>query len=115
MFRVNFLTFWVVANGAYAILITMFANKSNSREINTGHVSGFLDVFSTYLAALMIYKFIFGLIHILKFKCRNSCGSKYKIRRINLMKEVRRIKKLENDSGMDLFFDGTEQSEDEND
>ena len=78
VFRVNFLTFWIVANTAFAIVIENYAQLTDLTKttgpviVNNGQV-GFLEVFAIYLASLVIYKVFFGMIHIIKFKIFYSC------------------------------------------
>jgi hypothetical protein len=82
MYRINFLTFWIGTNAAYAILIDNFANNSNKLVINDGSW-GFLEVFSAYLALLVSYRILFGGLHILNFKLK-SWFKKYKVNKIDL-------------------------------
>jgi hypothetical protein len=85
MFRVNFLTFWIISNAAYVNLIDLYVSK-NKQYVNDGSI-GFLEVFSTYLAGLVIYRIVFALIHICRFKFRRSClRGDYTVREINLRK-----------------------------
>lgn len=46
-----------------------------------------------YLAALVVFRFVFASIYILTWKFRFNFSDKYKIKRINLTKEFKEIKK----------------------
>ena len=85
VFRVNFLTFWILANTAFAITIENYAQLTDTSRtdgepiiVNNGQI-GFLEVFAIYLASLVIYKVFFGIIHIIKFKFFFGCLKKYKM------------------------------------
>jgi hypothetical protein len=85
MFRVNFLTFWIISNAIYVFVIDFFVNE-NKQYVNDGSI-GFMEIFTAYLAGLVIYRVFFAVIHILKFKCRRNCfGGEYKVREINIKK-----------------------------
>lgn len=64
VFRVNFLTFWIIANTVYALVVEDFAQYSSAKYedvviVNDGSI-GFLEVFALYLAALVMYKVFFA-------------------------------------------------------
>lgn len=71
MFRVNFFIFWVVLNIGY-VLILSGAVSSTSRTINNGEWH-FLEIFSAYLAGVIMYKVIFAAIHLARYKFRLHC------------------------------------------
>lgn len=94
VFRVNFVTFWILCNSAFAILTENYLTLPDAREtkaINDGSI-GFLEVFALYLASLVVYRVFFGFFHILKFKTLANCVKKYKTRKYNLHDEVRRLR-----------------------
>ena len=73
VFRVNFLTFWIVMNTLYAVVVENYASLTSNTDtddtdIQSNNNKGFLAVFAMYLAALVAYKVFFGAQHILKFK-----------------------------------------------
>jgi len=106
VFRVNFLAFWIAANGAFAIVVENYADGSFRNyttpkdgklpRINDGTI-GFLEFFALYLAALVVYRVIFGTLHILKFKILTNCSKKYKTPRFDLHAEVKRLRKVTQD------------------
>jgi hypothetical protein len=94
VFRVNFVTFWVLANSAFAILTENYLSLPDQhakKAINDGSI-GFLEVFALYLASLVVYRVFFGMIHILKFKTLTNCVRKYRTPKYNLHDEVRRLR-----------------------
>jgi len=101
VFRVNFLTFWICANIFYAIIIENYAqvDDTSSGEVivaNTGQF-GFLEIFATYLACLVVYRVFFGGIHILKFKILRNFYRAYKTPIVDLHQEVKRLRQTTRD------------------
>ena len=44
-----------------------------------------MQILSIYLAALVVYRFFFGALHILKCKCMFNCyGERYQMKEVNL-------------------------------
>jgi hypothetical protein len=85
MFRVNFVFFWIIANAIYIILIDYFVSQ-NKQYVNDGSF-GFMEIFSAYLAGLVIYRVFFAFMHIFRFKCRRNCfRGEYLVREINIKK-----------------------------
>jgi hypothetical protein len=86
------LTFWIIANTVYALVVEDFATSSKSGTgevycVNDGSV-GFLEVFACYLAGLVVYKVFFGSLHILKFKFLNTFITSVKVPYFDLKAEV---------------------------
>ena len=96
MFRVNFLSFWTISNVAFVLLVENITTSS-AEVINDGSF-GLLEAFACYLAFMVLYKVFFGACHILRFKCKNNCSDKYKVGKVNLKKEYRKIKNELGDS-----------------
>jgi hypothetical protein len=102
VFRVNFLTFWIVANTAFAIVIENKAQITDPAKnsgggpiiVNDGKW-GFLEIFAIYLAALVVYKVFFGVFHILKFKFLFNCLPKYKIPKFDMHQEVKKLRETQ--------------------
>jgi len=85
MFRVNFVTFWIISNAIYVSVIDYFVGQ-NKQYVNDG-TWGFMEYFSAYLAGLVIYRVFFAVIHIFRFKCRRNCfRGEYQVREINIKK-----------------------------
>lgn len=59
--------------------------------------TGYLTYFSLYLAGLVLFRLIFSLMYILKWKCRYTCSKKYKVKQQNLLHEFKQIKKTSKD------------------
>ncbi len=97
VFRVNFLTFWILANAAFAIVIENYAQLTGTKTnagpviVNNGKI-GFLEVFAIYLASLVVYKVFFGIFHILKFKILFTFVPNYKIPKFDLHEEVKKLR-----------------------
>lgn len=96
VFRVNFLSFWVVCNGAYAMIVESYAAKPFDKQkiyfANDGSM-GFLEIFALYLAGLVVFRLFFGGIHILRMKYNFNVEIKYKTERYDMMNEVRKLRK----------------------
>lgn len=97
VFRVNFLTFWIIMNTAYAMIVEDYAAVSSRAStggaiiVNNGSI-GFLEVFALYLASLVMYKTFFGVQHILKFKFMTTFLKSYKMPKYDLHDEVKRLR-----------------------
>lgn len=94
IFRINFLTFWVGMNVAYAIIIESYAETQTQTVLDGSF--GFLEIFAAYLAFLVIYRVFFGSMHIFKFKVLSNCVKKYKIYKVDLHQEFRKLRKTPN-------------------
>jgi hypothetical protein len=103
VFRVNFLTFWIVANVAFAIVIENYAQLMDTSKMDGGPIIvnngtvGFLEVFAVYLASLVVYKVSFGVIHIIKFKIFFNLFKNYKTPTFDMHEEVRKLRQQSND------------------
>ena len=95
-FRANILFIWIVANGAYFWFVLGLAGSDSPTEINNGSV-GALQVFTMFLASLVIYKVIFATIYVCKWKCRYNCKKEYKVKRYNLEKNFRKMRAKQDD------------------
>ena len=95
VFRVNFLTFWIGMNTAYAVIVENYVDNSQSIIANSNQF-GFLEVFACYLAGLVVFRVFFGGIHILKFKLLKNCASSYKTTKVDLHQEYRNLRDNEN-------------------
>lgn len=78
VFRTNFVLIWLAANMAYYITIVELVNGAGGTEYHLTD-SGYLAGFSCYLAALVIFRVLFGTMHIVKWKFRYNCRNKYKV------------------------------------
>lgn len=103
VFRVNFLTFWIVSNAAFAIVIENYAQLTDTTKtdegpviVNNGKV-GFIEVFAIYLASLVIYKVFFGVIHIVKFKILYNFVQRYRTPKFDLHEEVKKLRQKTRD------------------
>ena len=85
-----------MANGAYFYFVLSLAGSDSPTEINNGSV-GPLQVFTLFLAGLVIYKVIFATIYVCKWKCRYNCKKEYKVKRYNLEKNFRKMRAKQDD------------------
>ena len=94
VFRVNFMTFWVIANLMFVIVIENYSTLTTAGGnviVNDGQI-GFLEVYAIYLAALVMYKVFFGSIHLIKFKILYNFFPKYKIYKFEMLDAVRKMR-----------------------
>ena len=91
-FRANFLFFWLCCNGAYFFVILNIGAGGDGTTVNTG-AFGALEVFSIYLAGIVVFRVFFALLHTCKWKWRFCCSKKYRIESYNLEKAFRKLKK----------------------
>ena len=66
MFRVNMLVFWVCMNIAYVAVILSAATAD--REIINGPGINFIEFMACYMAAMVVFKVFFAMIHIANMK-----------------------------------------------
>ena len=82
VFRVNFLAIWVIFNVIYILLVETYVSILEDSEVErkdqqktSSHISySLFELFLLYIAATVMYKCIFGGIHILKFKLLHTFG-----------------------------------------
>ena len=77
-YRANFLFLWFCANGAYFVLVLELGKSGDEDEVNDGSFS-ILDGFSMYLASVVIFRFVFGSLYVLKWQWRYAFNPKYKV------------------------------------
>ena len=99
VFRTNFTFVWIVLNGGYLILILWLVNGNGHRTtVNSGDF-GYLEIFSLYLAALVMFRVTFAVIYILNWKFKYTCLRKYRVQHHDLQGEFKRIKGRTNAHG----------------
>lgn len=100
-FRNCLLTFWIMCNIIFAILIEQYASKvtrstmviNGKREkVLTNDPINFLLVFALYLAAIVTYKVLFAIMHITKRKFLSLCSKHYRVHKFDLEQEVKKMK-----------------------
>ena len=77
-FRANFLFFWLCCNGAYFFFVLNIGNTGDKTNVNTGKF-GALEIFSMYLAGIVVFRVFFAILHTFKWKFRFCCNKKYRI------------------------------------
>ena len=92
VFRAHFLYFWLIANALYGGLATTLT-KLNPTYSSIGDHLTFLDVFSAFLASIVLFKFLFALLYQLKWNLRRCCCKYYRKSNKDVVVEFRRIKK----------------------
>jgi len=88
MFRTNFVLFWLTVNTVYYIVITLTVNSSVDSKLHDSD-SEYLAYFAIYLAALVIFRVLFALIYICKWKMRYNCCKSYKVVPLNPREDVK--------------------------
>ena len=91
-FRANFLFFWLCCNGAYFFVVLNIGGLGDQQVVNDG-TFGPLEIFSMYLAGIVIFRVFFAILHTIKWKWRFCCNKKYRIQSYNLEKAFKKIKK----------------------
>ena len=79
MFRAHFITFWALCNVAYVIIVEALVDKP--KQIMNDGTWGFMEGFAVFIAGLVLFRFVFGLLHILRFKFKVNCrkGREYNV------------------------------------
>ena len=91
-FRANFLFFWLLCNGAYFFVVLNIGTGGDKQTVNTGKL-GPLEIFSLYLAGIVVFRVFFAILHTIKWKWRFCCNKKYKIQEYNLEIAFKKLKK----------------------
>ena len=97
VYRTNFVLIWLVANAAYYIMIVELVDSSGGSTVRNSD-SGYLAYFSIYLAGLVVFRVLFAVLHICKWKIRYNCSKHYKVKSVNLQQEFKKLKK-QSDAG----------------
>ena len=92
-FRANFLFFWLCCNGAYFFVILNVGSGSGDTTVKNSGTFGALEIFSLYLAGIVVFRVFFATLHTCKWKWRFCCSKKYRIESYNLEKAFRKLKK----------------------
>ena len=88
------LLLWLFFNVVGAALATHFGSGSgNVKEINTGEL-GSLEIYSLFIASLMLFRLIFAVIYLLKWNCRQSCCKYYGKGGIDIEEEFQNAKRM---------------------
>ena len=85
-----------MANGAYFYIVLGLAGSDDPTVINNGSV-GPLQVFTMFLAGLVVYRVTFATCYVCKWKCRYNCDKRYKVKRYNLEKNFRKMRQKQDD------------------
>jgi len=94
IYRTNFFFLWFTSNGIYAYIMIRLVNGqygTNSPGVIDGSV-GPLEVFSLFIAGLVVFRVFFAFLYILLWKFRYCCLKKYKVKSIDLNKVFKHIK-----------------------
>ena len=90
-FRANFLFLWLCGNGAYFLIVLSIGTAGSGTVVNDGSM-GVLEYFSLYLAAIVVFRVTFAILHTLKWKWRFTFNKKYKIGEYSLEESFAEIK-----------------------
>ena len=99
VFRTNFTFGWIVANGGYFILILWLVEGNGHKTTVNNGTFGYLEIFSLYLAALVMFRFTFAALYILNWKIKYCCCRSYRVKHHDLQAEFKRIKARTNVHG----------------
>ena len=78
MFRVKCLVGWLCLNVCFLIGVTYIVNMKTNQE-NDGKLAT-LEIMAIYFCGMLLYKLIFGALHILKFKLMVNCSDVYMVK-----------------------------------
>ena len=85
----------MILNALFGGLSTSLVNGQNKQVINDGKIT-FLDGYALFIASLVLFKFIFGLIYYLKWNFRFLCNSYYRASKIDVGEEFKKLRKDRN-------------------
>lgn len=99
VFRTNFTFIWIIANGIYFILVLWLVEGDGSRKVVNDGSFGYLEVFSLYLASLVVFRVFFSGLYILNWKLKYLLCSPYRVKYYDLQAEFKKIKSKTNVHG----------------
>ena len=99
LFRTNFTFVWIIANGIYFILVLWLVEGDGSRTVVNSGSFGYLEIFSLYLASLVVFRVTFSALYILNWKLKYLCCRPYRVTYHDLQKEFKKIKAKTNIHG----------------
>lgn len=108
VFRTNFVLFWLFCNGIYYVVVLQMLNNINSSTIivNSGQLTYF-EVFSLYLAGIVVFRVFFSSLYLLLWRIRYGFLTGYTVIHHSIEEEFKRVKKtcLNGDSSDDEHMD----------
>jgi len=99
VFRTNFVFFWMILNGFYVVFILLLVNGTGHRTTRNDGSFGYLEIFSLYLAGLVVFRVVFAILYIIGWKWAYCCFKRYKIQHHDLKAEHKRIVERTNADG----------------
>lgn len=90
VFRVNLLSFWICCNIGFAIFFENYATLplDKNKKMNDGSF-GFLEIFSAFLASLLMFRVFFGAFHTVKFKILSNFFSSHKTFKFDMLEDAK--------------------------
>lgn len=82
VFRSNFLTFWIVANGTMAVYFD-YQSNNHTKSVKDVHEGAGAQLMITFFGtSYLLYRLIFALILSIRFKIMHTCLKKYRVQTI---------------------------------
>lgn len=100
MFRINTLVFWILCNIIYVIAIQELKITLQPDNVANDGVWYFMDILGSAFAGMVLFRVIFGSLFLCRFKCKVNCGDKYRVEEVDLLREVKKMRKNLEDSEM---------------
>jgi hypothetical protein len=94
VFRAHFLYIWLVLNVIYGALMVGLVDSEGAQIID-GTIN-FLDGFALFVAALVIFKFVFAAIYVIQWNLRFCCNPAFKSNKIDVPTAFKKIRKDKN-------------------
>lgn len=95
IYRTNFFFIWFVLNGIYAFVMISLVNgqygSGQTSNVIDGAV-GPLEVFSLFIAGLVVFRVFFAFLYLCLWKFRYCCDKRYKVKTVDLNKVFKEIK-----------------------
>jgi len=93
------LFFWLACNGIYFFVVLMLPASNNPKVINDGSFT-WLEYFTCFIAAIVVFRVTFATLYICKWRCRYCCNKKYQVSEYNMEREFQKIRKEARHGGM---------------
>jgi len=97
VFRVNFLAFWIMCNTIFCVVVNNYTSVSavtrkDGKILSNAGEMNFLQVFALFLGAIVVFRVVFAMISICKFKFLYNHVMRYSLYKFDLYEEAKRLR-----------------------
>ena len=89
-FKYKFLVVWIILNIGYAVLV-----ERHAQQIAEQGGWGFIEIFAAYLGLIVVYRLVFGFLHIVHFKFKKNCTKQFRTHKVDLLMEYQQLREAQ--------------------